>query len=130
MISNDSCLLTSRFKLFHDLMRIKITRILLISTPYEAWIMEEDCRLSEQIIHEYRGLNLSRPPRLTWVSSLSEAIDHLEESEFDLVIAIAPTVNAKAIRIGEKIKEQQHDMPVVLLTHLLTLTNGRCFTAT
>ena len=29
--------------------------------------MEEDCRLSERIIHEYRGLNLSNPPRITWV---------------------------------------------------------------
>ena len=52
------------FKVFHELMAKKVRDILLVSTPYDAWIMEEDCRLSERIIHEYRGLNLSHPPRL------------------------------------------------------------------
>ena len=52
----------SRFKIFHELMSIKVREILLVSTPYDAWIMEEDCRLSERIIHEYRGLNLSHLP--------------------------------------------------------------------
>jgi len=55
----------SRFKLFHELMARKVRHILLVSTPYDAWIMEEDCRLSERIINEYQGLNLSHPPRLT-----------------------------------------------------------------
>ncbi len=64
----------SRFKIFHELMSSKVRKILLVSTPYDAWIMEKDCRLSERIIHEYRGLNLSNPPRLTWVSSAEEAL--------------------------------------------------------
>ncbi|MCP4688221.1 MAG: hypothetical protein GY859_09230, partial [Desulfobacterales bacterium] len=40
-----------RFKLFHELMANKIRDVLLVSTPYDAWIMEEDCRLSERIKH-------------------------------------------------------------------------------
>jgi hypothetical protein len=79
--------------------------------------MEEDCRLSEQIIHEYRGLNLSHPPRLTWVSSTSEALERLEEKDFDLVITISRGVNMEAYRIGDEIKHKKPDMPVVLLTH-------------
>ena len=50
------------FKVFHELMPQKVTDILLVSSPYEAFIMEEEGRLAERIIHEYRGLNLSRPP--------------------------------------------------------------------
>ena len=50
----------------------KVRHILLVSTPYDAWIMEEDCRLSERIINEYRGLNLSRPPRITQAASASD----------------------------------------------------------
>ncbi|MEJ2099486.1 MAG: hypothetical protein P8X68_05870, partial [Desulfobacterales bacterium] len=57
------------FKVFHELMAKKVTDILLVSSPYDAFIMEEEGRLAERIIHEYRGLNLSRPPMLTWVSS-------------------------------------------------------------
>ncbi len=44
-----------RFKIFHELMAKKIREVLLVSTPYDAWIMEEDVRLSERLIHEYRG---------------------------------------------------------------------------
>ena len=51
-----------RFKLFHELMSRKVREILLISSPYDASVMEEDCPLSEAIINEYRGLNLSQPP--------------------------------------------------------------------
>ena len=61
-----------KFKVFHELMARKVRDILLVSTPYDAWIMEEDCRLSERIIHEYRGLNLSNPPRITWVPDRGE----------------------------------------------------------
>ena len=51
-----------RFKIFHELMASKVRDILLVSTPYDAWIMEKDARLSERIVNEYRGLNLSNPP--------------------------------------------------------------------
>ena len=44
------------FKIFHELMKNKIREILLVSSLYEACIMEEDCRLSERIINEYRGV--------------------------------------------------------------------------
>ena len=77
-----------RFKIFHELMARKIRDILLVSTPYDAWILEEDCRLSERIIHEYRGLNLSNPPRFTWASSAQEALAALDQKKFDMVTAV------------------------------------------
>ncbi len=108
---------SDRFKLFHDLMAWKVKRILLISTPYEAWVMEEDCRLSEQIVNEYRGLSLSQPPRLTWASSAEEAIEKLREKEFDLVIAISSSFDFESFHLGSEIKKINPNMPVVLLTH-------------
>ncbi len=107
----------SRFKLFHDLMPRKVRHILLVSTPYDAWIMEQDCRLSEQIIHEYSGLNLTHPPRLTWVSSAEEALDACGEGRFDFVISITQAVDKKTIAVSKAIKEKQPDMPLVVLTH-------------
>jgi hypothetical protein len=35
------------FKVFHELMPNKVTEILLVSSPYEAFIMEEEGRLAE-----------------------------------------------------------------------------------
>lgn len=109
--------LSSRFKLFHELMPTKVQHILLISTSYEAWIMEEDSRISEQIVNEYRGLNLSRPPRLTWVSSLAEALAHFADQPFDLVITVSPSVDEHAFALGQEIKKAKPGIPVVLLTH-------------
>ena len=108
---------TARFKIFHDLMRKKVEKVLLISTSYEAWIMEEDCRLSEHIVHEYKGLNLSRPPRLTWVSTTEQALECLHSSNFDLVIIISRAADAGACSIAEDIKRKTPAMPVILLTH-------------
>lgn len=109
--------ISSRFKLFHELMLVKVQSILLIGTSYEAWIMEEDCRISEQIVNEYRGLNLSRPPRLTWVSSLAEALEHYPGLPFDLAITFSQAVDDKAFNLGRNIKNAKSEIPVVLLTH-------------
>jgi hypothetical protein len=114
---------TARFKIFHDLMRIKVEKVLLISTAYEAWIMEEDCRLSEHIIHEYRGLNLSRPPQLTWVSTTAAALAAMEATPFDLVIIISSAADLAAGRRAAAVKAQAPDMPVVLLTHRESLAD-------
>jgi len=106
-----------RFKIFHELMAKKIRDVLLVSTPYEAWIMEEDCRLSERIIHEYRGLNLSNPPRLTWVSSAEEALKALDQKQFDMVITMQRLADMDAYSLGQKIKAKAPELPVVLLSH-------------
>jgi hypothetical protein len=106
-----------RFKLFHELMAKKIRDVLLVSTPYDAWIMEEDCRLSERIIHEYRGLNLSNPPRITWVSSAEAAFCALDRKKFDMVITMPRLVDIDAFVFGQKIKAKAPDLPVILLSH-------------
>jgi hypothetical protein len=105
------------FKLFHELMAWKVTEILLVSTPYDAWVLEEDCRLSERVISEYQGLNLSRPPRLTWVPSAQEALNQLEQRRFDMVLTMSYLSDMAPEELGSKIKTKAPDLPVILLTH-------------
>ncbi len=118
-----------RFKAFHELMANKIREILLISTPYDAWIMEEDCRLSERIIHEYRGLNLSHPPRLTWVSTHEDVLSALSVKRFDLVIIMQREADIDAIDLADRIKEKKPRLPVVLLAHG-NIPSKECYPAT
>jgi CheY-like chemotaxis protein len=106
-----------RFKIFHELMARKIRDVLLVSTPYDAWILEEDCRLSERIIHEYRGLNLSNPPRFTWASTAQEALAALDKKRFDMVISMSQLADMDVFDLGEEIKKKVPDLPVVLLAH-------------
>lgn len=105
------------FKVFHELMANKVASILLVSSPYDAFIMEEDGRLAERIIHEYQGLNLSRPPMLTWASSAAEALQMLAEKPFDLVIAMPRLGDMDGYALGRQIKQARPGLPVILLSH-------------
>ena len=114
--SNRSEVFDLSFKVFHELMARKVSQILLVSSPYEAYIMEEEGRLAQRIIQEYRGLNLSRPPHLTWVSSAHEALAQLEGKAFDLVITMPRLGDMPAHQLGRRIKEIHSAIPVFLLT--------------
>ena len=103
------------FKVFHELMAKKVTEILLVSSPYDAFIMEEEGRLAERIILEYRGLNLSRPPRLTWVSTAQKALSALSKDHFDLVITMPRLDDMDPSVLVRKIKQNFPDLPVFLL---------------
>jgi hypothetical protein len=109
--------LDPRFKIFHELMAKKVRDVLLISTPYDAWIMQEDGRLSERIVNEYRGLNLSHPPRLHWVSGAEEALSALDHSHYDLAIVMTRAADRDAYAIAEKIRKKNAALLVALLTH-------------
>ena len=105
------------FKVFHELMAQKVSDILLVSSPYDAFIMEEEGRLAERIIHEYRGLNLSRPPMLTRVSTSQEAMDMLAAKPFDLVITMPQLDDSDAAGLAQTIKSQYPDLPIILMAH-------------
>jgi DNA-binding NarL/FixJ family response regulator len=119
----DICLwiddLDSSFKVFHELMAHKIQEILLVLSPYDAFIMEEDTSLSTRIINEYRGLNLSQPPRLTSVAIAEEALELIRYKKFDLVITLPQIGEMDCNTLGFKIKEISPDLPVILLAHNL-----------
>lgn len=105
------------FKVFHELMSIKIREILLVSSPYDAFIMEEDTSLASRIINEYSGLNLSQPPRVTRTSSAHEALAVLDKKVFDMVITMPHLDEMDAFSFGLEIKKIRPNLPVILLAH-------------
>ncbi|MGD9368829.1 MAG: PEP/pyruvate-binding domain-containing protein [Desulfobacteraceae bacterium] len=107
-----------RFKKFHELMKHKVREILLVSSPYNAWIMEEDCRLSEAIVNEYRGLNLSQPPRLHWVASTAATESILKKRPYDLVIIMPQTPeDPSSALLAAKIRQTAPHLPIIRLCH-------------
>ena len=101
---------------FQSLMQHRIFNVLLVASPYDAFMMEEDGRVEEQLYNEYVALNLSSPPRVTRVSTISEAVETMGTKAFDLVVAMP------GIDIGETfdgvalLKERHPNVPVVVLT--------------
>ena len=45
---------------FQDLMLHRVHEILMVASPYDSFILEEDGRLTEQILHEYLGMTWAK----------------------------------------------------------------------
>lgn len=105
------------FSIFYELMPFRVREILLVSSAYDAYIMEEDGSLAMRIINEYHGLSLSRPPRITWVSTVEQALDQLEEKKFDLVLTLPHLGSIDSLMFTDKVKARQPDISVILLAH-------------
>ena len=101
---------------FQDLMQCRIFNVLLIASPYDAFMMEEDGRVEEQLYFEYVALNLSSPPRVTRVSTIDDALAALHAKHYDLIIAM-PGVDISEYFDGAKLlKRDFPDTPIVVLT--------------
>ena len=100
---------------YQDLMRFRVRDILLVSSLYDAFILEEDGGLAEQIYGEYENLELSSPPRVTRVSTGNEALVELKEHRYDLVITMTRTGDMDPHEFSIKVKETDPNIPVVLL---------------
>ncbi len=100
---------------FHDLMPYRVREILLVSSPYDAFALEEDGRLTERIFTEYSELNLSSAPRITHVATGAKAMELLAERRFDLVVTMVRIADTDVSAFGRRVKERYPYMPVVLL---------------
>ena len=101
---------------FQDLMQKRIGNILLIATPYDAFMLEEDGRVEEQVYNEYVSLNLSSPPRFTKVANYEEAYAELAARRYDLIIAMPGVDISETFREAVRIDEMYPDIPYVVLT--------------
>ena len=101
---------------FKDLMQRRIFNVLLIATPYDAFMLEEDGRVDEQVYFEYVGLNLSSPPRFTMVANYEEAREALATKPFDLIIAMPGVDISETFREAVDIDMLYPDIPFVVLT--------------
>ncbi len=102
---------------FHDLMLYRVHEILIVSSPYDAFILEEDGRLSEQILHEYLGMDLRYAPRVWRASTAADAWYLLEQHNIDLIITMLRVSDMDPIFFGRQVKEASPDMPVILLAY-------------
>lgn len=106
-----------QFGIFHDLMKFRVREILLVSSYYDAFVLEEDGRISEKIFGEYLDLNLRFVPRINRVSSAEEALFLLKDGHYDLVITMMRIADMDVMEFGRKAKEINPELPVVLLTY-------------
>lgn len=101
---------------FSQLMQRRIFNVLLVASRYDAFIMEEDGRVDEQLYMEYVSLNLSSPPRVTRASTIAAAMELMGHNHFDLVIVMPANDISESIEGCRRIKAASPDIPLVVLT--------------
>lgn len=101
---------------FANLMRHRIYNVLLYASKYDAFVLEEDGRIDEQIFNEYTSLNLRYPPRFILVSNEEEANLQLAEHQFDLIISMPSGDSINPFEWAKSVKKQYPDIPIVVLT--------------
>ena len=100
---------------FQDLMLHRVHEILLVASPYDAFILEEDGRLTAQILHEYLGMNLSYAPRVWQANTAAYAMDLLSRRSIDLIIVMLRISDMDPVTFGTKVKELYKNKPIILL---------------
>ncbi len=96
-------------------MLYRIHEILLVASPYDAFILEEDGRLTQQILYEYLGMNLSYAPRVWHADNATTGLKMLSDRSYDLVIVMMRIADMDPITFGEKVKADFPDKPIILL---------------
>jgi CheY-like chemotaxis protein len=103
-----------KYQNYRYLMHNRINEILLVSSTYDSFIIEEDARLSDQIFEEFHNLNLRTLPHIFRATSVERALELLEERKFDLVITMRRLGEINPSKFADQVKRIQ-DIPVVLL---------------
>jgi CheY-like chemotaxis protein len=105
----------AHFTGFHNLMPNRVQHILVVSSLYESFILEEEGLLSEMITSEYLDMNLSHAPRVSRASTGTEALEFIESNPVDLVITMTRLGGMKVPDFARRAKEINPDVPILLL---------------
>ena len=101
---------------FERLMQNRIYKVLLICSAYDAFLLEEDGRIEEQLFNEYVALNLRYPPQIIHVKTAEKAFEVLEDVKIDLVITMLSVGGMDPFIMAKEVKKKYEDKPIVVLT--------------
>ncbi|HSQ60010.1 MAG TPA: PEP/pyruvate-binding domain-containing protein [Acidobacteriota bacterium] len=106
------------FQAFQDLMPFRVQDILLVSSLYDSFTLQEDGRLNELIAGEFLELSLPHMPGLTHVSSGAEALQlATTERRFNLIITTLRAADMDATELARHVKQAGLDIPVVAMAY-------------
>ena len=98
-------------------MPFQVQDILLVSTLYDSFILEEDGRFSDKLFSEYMELHLGSVPRMTRASTGREALANLKKRQFDLVLIMSRVADMKPEEFARRVKKQAPETPIVMLAY-------------
>lgn len=101
---------------FFELMPFRIKRVLLVSSAYDYFVLEEDGRLSDLLNSVYKQRDFGYIPTIYLSTSYEEAQELIASSPFDLIIVVLRSFDKEALVFAERIKRLYQEIPIVALT--------------
>jgi CheY-like chemotaxis protein len=90
--------------------------VLLVSSPYDSFVLEEAGELSERVLGEFRNLDLHYGPGITSVATGAEAIALArEQSRFNLIVTTLQLGDMNAAELAQRAAAAGLGIPVVAL---------------
>ncbi len=96
-------------------MPFRVREALLVSSSYDAFVLEEDGPIAERLFSEYSELNLHWAPRVTHATTAESAMRMLGSRRFDLVLTVPRVRDTNAATFSSMVKARHPYLPVVLL---------------
>lgn len=94
----------------------RVENLILASSVYDTFILEEDGRLNELLLGEFLDLNLHHTTGVRHVTSGAEALALARcESRFNLIVTAVNLADMDAAELARAVKRAQLEVPVVLL---------------
>lgn len=108
----------ARLSGFQNLMQRRVREILLVSSPYDSFVLAEDGKLHEMLLSEFLEHNLSYAPGITRVATAREALGlAADQRRFNLIISTTHIEDMPADRLARSIRDAGIQTPLVLLTY-------------
>ena len=104
-----------QFDSYKTLMPDRIREILLVSSLYDAFILEEDGSLVDQIWEQYVERRLTLPPSIQRVSNISEALERVQDPHIDLVLTMSRLPGLDPVFFASDVKKLRPGLPVVIM---------------
>jgi CheY-like chemotaxis protein len=89
--------------------------VLLVSTLYHSYVLQEDGDLEEQVLTEYKALSLSSAPAFTHVTTGQEALEAIQSRRFDLVLVADHLPDMDIRSFGQQVRAVLPRQPLVIL---------------
>lgn len=96
-------------------MPYRIREVLLVSSAYDAFLLEEDGVLPHRIFADFAELDLTWAPRITHAATAEAALALLRRRPFQLVIIATSLVGTDAVELGRQLRVLHPSLPLVLM---------------
>jgi len=107
-------------------MRFKIHEILLLASPYDLFLMEEDGQIAMSMRNS--TFFTQNPPNITRCSTQAQAEHTLAERTFDLIVSVHQFNDGGMIKLLKALQDRAPRTPIVpLCTSLIGVCVRECF---